>query len=82
MPSILKLAQLIDRYGVKAVTGRDYLGAGEILQIQTAEAVVRLYHEMKSHQSWADWAAGNTRGAQFLMRATELANEAGLIDGS
>ena len=82
MPGILKLAQLIDRYGVKAVTGRDCLGAGEILQIQSAEAVVRLFHERAKSQSWGSWAAGNQGGSRFLNRAMKLANEAGLIDGT
>ena len=62
--------------------GRPYLGAGEILRIQAAETVVRLYGEMKRHENWTHFKRDNPDGGRFLFSAMKLAHDMGLIDGN
>ena len=61
--------------------GRSYLGAGEILRIQAAETVVRLYGEMKQYTDWTDFKRNNPEGGAFLFAAMKLAHDMGLVDG-
>ena len=77
----IQLAKLIDRFGVAAVIGRPYLGAGEILRIQAAEAVLRLYGEMKQYDDWARFKLDDPDGARYLFAAMKLAHDMGLADG-
>jgi len=72
---------LIDRYGVKAVLRRDYLGYGEILQINAAERILRLHREMQTFSDWSAWSRQNKDGAAYLLCAMKAASEAGLLDG-
>jgi hypothetical protein len=81
MPKELKMLRLIDRYGVEAVMGRPYLGAGEIMRMQAAETVVRVYNERKRYDDWTRHAREDPEGSAFLNRAMILATKMGLIDG-
>jgi len=61
--------------------GRTYLGAGEILRMQAAETIVRLYAEMKQYDDWTRFKQNNKVGGRFLFSAMKLAHDMGLIDG-
>ena len=60
--------------------GRSYLGAGEILRMQAAEAVVRLYEEMKKYSDWTRFKKEDPEGGRFLFNAMKQAHDMGLID--
>jgi len=77
----IQLGRLINRFGVAAVMGRSYLGAGEILRIQAAEAVVRLYGEMNNYDDWTRFKRDDPDGARYLIAAMKQAHNMGLIDG-
>lgn len=78
----LKLAKLIDRFGVDAVMGRSWLSANEILRMQIAETIMRLYAEMQRYDDWTQFKRDNPDGGAFLFSAMKLAHDMGLIDGS
>ena len=59
---------------------RDYIGYGEILQINTAERIMSLYAELQQYEDWTLWARQNRDGAAYLTRVMKQASEAGLID--
>ena len=61
--------------------GRPYLGAGEILRMQAAETIVRLYAEMKQYDDWTLFKRNNKAGGRYLFSAMRLANDMGLVDG-
>ena len=61
--------------------GRQYLGYGEILRIQTAEYIVRLYNDMRQYSDWVEYKQRNPEEGALLFGAMRLASEMGLIDG-
>jgi len=61
--------------------GRPYLGAGEILRMQAAETIVKLYAEMKQYDDWTRFKQNNPDGGRYLFSAMRLANDMGLVDG-
>lgn len=60
-PFELILLGYIERFGVKAVTGRDVLSAGEIRRMITADNIRNAYQSrraaQKDEKGWAGWAA-------------------------
>lgn len=81
MPNELKLLRLIERYGVEAIMGRPYLGAGEIMRMQAAEKIVSLYQARQRYADWTLHARDDEAGSAFLNHAMMLAHEMGFIDG-
>ena len=67
-PPSKELANLsyIDRFGVKAVLGRDVLSYGEIQRMITAENIVRAYTSRKREENWAQWALENPHSDELL----------------
>jgi hypothetical protein len=45
----------IDRFGLKAITGRDVFYHGELQQLIAAENVVIAYTSRKSSENWGEW---------------------------
>lgn len=64
---------MIDRFGVRAVLGRDILRAGEIRRIIYAEALVQAFRDREKSTNWATWAKENGARAEMLAEAAELA---------
>jgi len=73
-PGELKLLESIDRFGVKAVTGRELLGYGEISRMRYCELIVSLYKSREAAPNWAEWAGKNKAAARVLNEAERLYN--------
>jgi hypothetical protein len=72
-PEINEL-QLIDRFGLKAVTGRDVFYFGEMRRMVRAENIVVAYQNRKRAKNWAEWSTSNPREAEILAEAEKLYN--------
>ena len=81
------LGNLIDKFGVQAILGRAFLGAGEINKLLAAQHIVSLNREAKEYRdtegkiNWVKWAQENPQGAKDLAEAQKAAADRGLIDG-
>ena len=64
----------IDRFGVRAVVGRDVLSFGEIQRLLVVENIYNAYVSRKSADDWAKWATDNPHAAKIL------ADVEGMID--
>jgi hypothetical protein len=73
-PAELMLMDAIDRFGVRAVTGRDVLAAGEILRARHAEFIVKSYRARAEAESWPEFINSNPAAALVLGEAERLAN--------
>ena len=69
---LLLLAQ-IDRFGVKAVLGRDVLYCGEIRRMTVAENIKIAFESRRGWKGgWDDWTAKNKDLANLLFEAERL----------
>lgn len=60
------LARLVERFGTRAILGRETLGAGEVRRMLTAERVVRAYDERQRSPNWAVWSMEHPGEAELL----------------
>ena len=80
-PDVLKLLDYIDRFGVRAVMGRDTLGAGEMQAMITADNVRRAwlsragYRDKDGQQNWAQWAEAYPELSEILVHAMKVASD-------
>ena len=80
-PDELKLLDYIDRFGVRAVMGRDTLGAGEMQAMVMADNVRRAwlsragYRDQNGAENWAEWAAINPEMSMVLNYAMKAASD-------
>lgn len=56
----------IDRFGVKAVLGRDVLYWSETRRMIVAEKVYKAYHSRRQSGNWAEWSEKNPVLAKLL----------------
>lgn len=70
----IRLLRYIDRFGVKAVMGRDTLTAREIRWMLHAEAISKAYFA-RSRQDAAEWVKENPEMNVALREAQLLAEE-------
>lgn len=56
----------IDRFGVRAVMGRDELAYHEIQAMLTAENIINAYRSRKLAKNWAEWAQQNQQADELL----------------
>lgn len=73
-PSIAILGQSVERFGARAVLGRDTLSAGEIMRMNYCKNVEFAYHSRARADNWAQWAKDNPDLAHVLGEAERLAN--------
>lgn len=73
----LRKLRLIDRFGVRAVLGRDALYAGETFRMIAAENVYHAKRANMNSDSWADWAKNNPKAADLLAEVEKLVNTDG-----
>lgn len=66
----------IKRFGVKAVTGRDVLSAGEIIRMNTCQNIIAAFQMREKSENWAQWVKDNPELAATLHEAERLANNA------
>lgn len=82
-PGILSLLDYIDRFGVRAVMGRDTLGAGEMQAMMMADNVRRAYLSRSAYrdehgaENWAEWAMSNPDLSEILNYAMMAAGNDG-----
>ena len=74
-PDEIEILSAIDRFGAQPVTGRPYLGAGEIRRMRCAENIIRVYRERSQADNWAEWAGKNRGAASLLAAATKAAQD-------
>ena len=74
VPAEIKLLSAIDRFGVKAVLGRDVLSAGEISRARYAETIIGAYRARERSESWVEFANKNKQASRILNDAERLAN--------
>lgn len=65
---------LIDRFGVRAVLGRDTLYAHEITRMIAAENVYKALRSRTNSDDWAKWASDNKRAAELLAHVEKIIN--------
>ncbi len=73
-PPGLATLSYIDRFGVKAVLGKDVLSYGEIQRMLTEENIVKAFSSRKASGDWAKWAQENPQDEKLLTQAEILAN--------
>ena len=73
----IRLLRYIDRFGVKAVLGKDVLSFREMRRMLHAEAIARAYFS-RSRQDAAEWVKDNPEMNIALREAQLLAEEMGL----
>ena len=56
----------IERFGVKAVFGRDVLSLGEIQRMLIVDDVVNAYRMRKATKNWAEWAERDPYSANLI----------------
>ena len=82
MPTELHLGRLIDQWGVQAILGRAYIGAGEGRRIIAVKRIVRAvqerdaYRDSDGHENWAAWASKNPADAELLALCVEIVKHA------
>lgn len=54
-PAEYRLMQAIDRYGVRAVLGRDVLTCGELTRMRYTENIRLLCQARERSDNWAEW---------------------------
>lgn len=69
LPPELDTLRLIDRFGVRAVLGRDVLSLGEMRRMLSAEVVLTAYRARSRAENWAKWADDNPELAGALGQA-------------
>lgn len=73
-PEIGKL-QKIDRFGLKAITGRDVFYFSEVNRLIYAENIVTAYEGRRQSKNWVEWATSNPVHAAKLAEAEKLFND-------
>ena len=66
VPYEIALLSYIDRFGARAVTGRETLAAGEIKRMLMAEQIVSAYQSRKASNKWAEWENANPYKSALL----------------
>ena len=64
----------VDRFGVRAVYGRDELSFSEIQRFLVAENIYNAYMTRKAADDWAKWATDNPIAAKLLAEVEGLIN--------
>ena len=62
----------IDRFGVRAVLGRDELSYGEIQRMLTSENIITFYRSRTASDNWAKWTNDNPEASELLIEAERL----------
>lgn len=62
----------IERFGLKAITGRDVFYHGEFLNLVAAKNIVFAYQSSQRAANWAEWSESNPDLAEILVEATRL----------
>ncbi len=68
----LDLLAKIDRFGAKAILGRDTFYYGELQNLIIAENIFLAYHSRKKSENWVAWAEDNPAIATLLFEAEQL----------
>lgn len=68
------LLNCIDRFGVKAVMGRDVLSHGEINRMLLADRIIRAYASRRASGDWGKWAAANPNDDALLVHVETMIN--------
>lgn len=82
-PDVLSLLDYIDRFGVRAVMGKDTLGAGEMQAMIMADNVRRAwlsrnaYRDKDGAPNWAQWAEAYPDLSEILNYAIIAAGKDG-----
>ena len=75
LPKELADLSYIDRFGVKAVYGRDELSFGEIQRMITAENIHEAYLARSRAESWAKWAQDNPEADRLLKQVEVMLHD-------
>lgn len=73
-PRELTTLGYIDRFGVRAVMGKDELAYHEIQEMLAAENVVHAYLARKASNGWGKWAQDNPEADKLLKKVEVRAN--------
>ena len=74
MPRELVILNSIDRYGVKAVLGRDVLGAKEMRRMAVCDNIKMWYDARKRDEKWSE---SHVNESNFLTEIHRMADELG-----
>ena len=71
----IMLGQLINRFGVEAITGKPVLDVGLARCIMRAERIEQAYRSRQEMENWAAWASDNPEENKILNQAMLAAEE-------
>jgi hypothetical protein len=71
-PQELRTLYLINRFGVKAILNRDYLGGHEINKMLLVENIVDAQKQMSQSDNWSKWSLDNKELYEILEQARKL----------
>lgn len=74
-PQELRTLYLIERFGVKAILNRDYLGRREINRMLLVENIVDAQKQMSKSDNWSQWANDNKELYEILEKARKAAKD-------
>jgi hypothetical protein len=80
-PGELNKLALIERFGCKAILGREVLGGAELQRMLLAERIVRSHFDRTNAEDWAAWAKEHPHDNDLLNEAMKLAHKMELMDG-
>lgn len=75
LPYDLAIIGYIDRFGVKAVLGRDVLAYREIQRMLTSEHVYTAYISRQMSKNWEKWAKDNPKADELLKNVEMLIHD-------
>ena len=71
-PAVYVLACNVDRYGHKAILGRDTLAASEIVCFNEARYMVQVWNSREQYRdkngapNWSEWSTHNRAAGKYL----------------
>ena len=68
------LLEMINRYGTRAVLGRDVLRASEIIRMNYCQNITAAYQARSQTEGWIEWIKRNPELAKALKDAEKIAN--------
>lgn len=71
----LTILNMVERFGVPAVMGRETLYSFEIRRMMIADQVQNAYRSRRSSRNWVEWAGSNPEAAALLAQAETLAQD-------
>jgi hypothetical protein len=74
-PAEVRTLYLIERFGVKAILNRDYLGKHELNRMLLIENIIDSQRQMSKSDNWSQWAIDNKELYEVLEKARKASKD-------